>query len=103
MFIPVFLGGAIGVAIYLIVYNPRYERLMEEYKPNMVPPEHRLDVAIVGAPIFAIGFFWFGWTSYPSISFWAPMLSGLAMGCSVVFIFVSLRLLSVVPLLTPAF
>ncbi|KAI5122575.1 hypothetical protein M0805_004792 [Coniferiporia weirii] len=90
MFIPVFLGGCIGVIIYLIVYNPRYERLMEEYKPNKVPPENRLDIAIIAAPVFAIAFFWFGWTSYPSISYWAPMLSGLAMGLSVVFIFLAL-------------
>lgn len=61
---------------------------MEEYKPNRVPPEYRLEVAYVGAPIFCIAFFWFGWTSYPSISFWAPMLSGLAMGFGVLLIFV---------------
>lgn len=39
--------------------------------------------------IFAISFFWFGWTSFPSISIWAPLLSGLAFGWSVVWIFVS--------------
>lgn len=61
---------------------------MEEYKPNFVPPEYRMEVAYAGAPIFAVAFFWFGWTSYPSVSYWAPMLSGLAMGAGVTFIFV---------------
>lgn len=108
-FLPVFLGGCIAVTLvndalmvvsasthhfftlfqYLTIFNPRYERAMEKYKPNPVPPEVRLELAIFGAPLFAIAFFWFGWTSYPSISFWAPMLSGLAMGISVNFIFVS--------------
>jgi len=90
MFIPVFLGGIIGVLGYLFVFNPRYEVAMEKYKPNRVPPEQRLEVALCGAPLFAISFFWFGWTSYPSISFWAPALSGLFMGCSVVWIFLAL-------------
>ena len=68
---------------------------MEQYKPYPVPPEHRMDIALIAAPIFAISFFWFGWTSYPSISFWAPMLSGLAMGFSVIFIFVSFTIFNV--------
>lgn len=89
MFLPVFLGGVFGVILYLLFFNTRYERLIEEYKPNMFPPEERLDIALIASPIFAIAFFWFAWTSYPSISFWAPMLSGLFMGWSVVFIFVS--------------
>ncbi|EJD04165.1 MFS general substrate transporter [Fomitiporia mediterranea MF3/22] len=89
-FIPVFLGGVTGVIVYLLIFNPQYERLIEEYKPNMVPPEKRMNIAVIAAPIFAVSFFWFGWTSYPSISFWAPMLAGLAMGFSVVFIFLAL-------------
>ena len=64
---------------------------MEKHKPNRVPPEQRLELAIYAAPLFAIAFFWFGWTSYPSISFWAPAMSGVLMGCSVVWIFVSFR------------
>ena len=60
MFIPVFLGGACGVLIYLLVFNPRYERALEEFKPNPVPPEFRLELAVFGAPFFAIAFFWFG-------------------------------------------
>ena len=89
MFLPFFIGCIIAVIAYMLIFNPRYERLIEQYKPNPVPPEARLEVALIRAPLFAIGFFWFGWTSYPSISYWAPMLSGLAMGSSSVLIFVS--------------
>lgn len=81
--------GILRFIQYLAYYNPQYERLIEEYKPEPVPPEARLGIAIIGAPLFAVGFFWFGWTSYPSISYWAPLLSGTVMGFSVVFIFVS--------------
>ena len=45
---------------------------------------------MVAAPFFAGSFFWFGWTSYRSISFWAPMLAGLPMGTSIIFLFLGL-------------
>ncbi|THG98446.1 hypothetical protein EW145_g7423, partial [Phellinidium pouzarii] len=90
MFLPLFVGAAGAVVFYLLLFDPRYERLIEVYKPNPVPPEYRLEVAIVGAPVFAISFFWFGWTSFPSISYWAPMLAGGGIGLSVVLIFLPL-------------
>ena len=45
---------------------------------------------MVAAPFFAGAFFWFGWTSFRSISFWAPMLAGLPLGASIVFLFLGL-------------
>lgn len=47
-------------------------------------------MGVVGGALFAISFFWFGWTSYPSISFWAPMLSGGCLGLALTLTFVSL-------------
>ncbi|KAH8108013.1 MFS general substrate transporter [Cristinia sonorae] len=90
MFIPIFVGAVMGVAGYILVWNPRYEKLIPKYAPYPVPPEARLEQSLWASPIFAISFFWFGWTSYPSISFWAPMLAGLAIGFSTVWIFLSL-------------
>ena len=58
MFLPIFLGAAVADIIYLLVWNPRYERLAQGYAPNLVPPEFRLEQAIVAAPIFALAFFW---------------------------------------------
>ncbi|KLO07586.1 MFS general substrate transporter [Schizopora paradoxa] len=86
-FLPIFLGGICGVVIYLAIFNPRYVRLMEKFSPNPVPPEYRLELAILGAPIFAISFFWFGWTSFPSVSYWAPLTAGFAIGVSTIMIF----------------
>ena len=108
-FLPLFTGGVIGVIIvriplpfcssppywlhsllqYLFIFNPRYEKQMAIYAPRMVPPEHRLEPAFYGAPMFAISFLWFGWTSFPSISLWAPLMSGVPLGISVVWMFVS--------------
>lgn len=44
----------------------------------------------VGGVLFTISFFWFGWTSYASISFWSPMLAGAFVGVSLTFTFLSL-------------
>jgi multidrug resistance protein len=90
MFLPVSLGGAIGVLIYILFFNPRYDRYIEQYAPAKVPPEARLEATLLGAPLFAISFFWFGWTSYPSISLWSPLMAGGLMGLSIFLIFISL-------------
>lgn len=63
---------------------------MARYAPDPVPPEERLWLAVSGAPVFAIAFFWFGWTSFPTVSFWAPMMSGVFIGWGVVHIFLAL-------------
>ncbi|KZT54325.1 MFS general substrate transporter [Calocera cornea HHB12733] len=90
MYLPLFLGGALGACLYLLLFNPRYERFMKQYAPNPVPPEHRLEMAFFGGPLFALAFFWFGWTSFPSISYWAPLMAILPLGVGVVLIFLSL-------------
>lgn len=90
MFLPIFLGGSSGVLGYLLIWNPRYERLAREHAPHPVPPEYRLEQAMYAAPIFAASFFWFGWTSYPNISFWSPLVAGGFLGFSVVWIFLAL-------------
>jgi multidrug resistance protein len=89
MFLPLPIGGMFAVITYLLFFNPRYERAVVKYAPNPVPPEVRLEIAIVAAPFFAISFFWFAWTSFPNISFWAPMTSGFMLGWSICWIFVS--------------
>ncbi|KAI0257436.1 major facilitator superfamily domain-containing protein [Lactifluus subvellereus] len=98
MFLPISLGGILGVLVYLIFYNPRYDRYVEQYAPDKVPPEARLEVTLLSAPLFAISFFWFGWTSYPSITLWSPLLAGGLMGFSILLIFVGISNLNVLSL-----
>ncbi|RDB28449.1 Efflux pump FUB11 [Hypsizygus marmoreus] len=90
MYLPIPIGGTLAVVIYVWIYNPKYEREVERCAPNPVPPEFRLEIALIAGPLFAASFFWFAWTSSPSISFWAPMSSGLLMGFSISWIFLGL-------------
>jgi multidrug resistance protein len=93
MFLPLFLGGILGVLVYILVFNPPYVRLIDEYareKKGRVPPEERLKVVCLAAPCLVISFFWMGWTSFDSISFWSPMLAGGLLGFSVLNVFVGL-------------
>ena len=83
MFLPIFVGGCLGVASYLVWWNPKYVRLARDFAPSPVPPEYRLEQAMWAAPIFAGAFFWFGWTSYSSISYWSPLIAGGLLGFSI--------------------
>ncbi len=82
---------------YTFYFNPKYEAEMRRYAPEVVPPEYRLIPAFYGAPLFMISFFWFGWTSFPNISLWAPLMSGLFMGIGIILIYVSASGLATVP------
>ncbi|KAG6813207.1 hypothetical protein H0H93_013465 [Arthromyces matolae] len=90
MFVPIAIGGTLSVILYVLIINPRFERLVEKCQPDSAPPEARLGVTVIAGPLFAISFFWFAWTSFPSISFWAPMLSGGMMGFAICWIFLGL-------------
>ncbi|KAG7450646.1 MFS general substrate transporter [Guyanagaster necrorhizus] len=88
-FLPILIGAASAVVVYLAIFNPQYERLMEQFSPHPVPPEHRLTMSLYASPLFAISFFWFGWTSYPDVTYWSPLLSGALIGFSIMGIFLS--------------
>ncbi|KAF9520872.1 hypothetical protein BS47DRAFT_1357256 [Hydnum rufescens UP504] len=90
MFLPLLVGSAIGCLMTLVYYDPQYNALCDQYAPNPVPPEARLPSCIVGGVFLVISFFWFGWTSYPSISYWSPMIAGGAFGLGMQLIFLSL-------------
>ena len=90
MYLPIFIGGVTGVVIYLRYFNPRYAVAIKRYAPHPVPPEVRMEVCTWAAPIFALAFFWFGWTSYPSVNYWAPMTAGVGIGFGTVWIFLAL-------------
>ncbi|KIY53422.1 MFS general substrate transporter [Fistulina hepatica ATCC 64428] len=90
MFLPIVLGGVTSVTLYILLINPRYERESERLAPLPVPPEFRLEITVIASPLFAAAFFWFGWTSFPSISYWAPMMAGYLLGAALLLIFLSL-------------
>jgi hypothetical protein len=53
----------------------------------MVPPEERLFPIMLAAPLLAASFFIFGWTAYPRITIWAPIIAIGILGFTVLFVF----------------
>lgn len=90
VFLGFFVGGIVSTLGYAGIENPRYVRMSKEAKDGRVPPEQRLIIVMIAAPILAIAFFFFGWTSFPSISFWAPLVAGGMMGCAIQLLFLGL-------------
>jgi hypothetical protein len=83
------LGELIAFTVIFFT-NPRYVKQLEGNN-NIPVPEWRLPIAMVGAPLFAAGLFWFGWTGYSGTVHWiVPILSGLFTGFGIFSIFLSL-------------
>lgn len=61
--------GVLGALCINLANQPRYARIVERAGGKPVP-EGRLAPMAVGACIFAIGLWWFGWTAEPPIP-WA--------------------------------
>lgn len=77
-----FLGLFVGVicAVGLNLANqPRYARLVDHNKGRAVP-EGRLQPMAVGAFLFVIGLFWFGWTADPRIHWIVPVIATAFIG-----------------------
>ncbi|PNS18310.1 hypothetical protein CAC42_6127 [Sphaceloma murrayae] len=74
-----FLGLLLGCAlapllliyIELYIYRPRLARSPDQH----LPPEDRLDGAMVGSLLLPAGLFIFAFTARPSISFYVPMVA----------------------------
>ena len=79
--------------IPLVVNN--YKHALEDKEkanpevPARLPPERRLIFAIIVAPFLPIGLFWMGWTAYPSVSIWSPIVAGVPVGFAIIGIFIS--------------
>ncbi|KAI7773713.1 hypothetical protein LA080_010033 [Diaporthe eres] len=85
-----FLGLLIGQVLALIFILSKHSSYVKKLAENgNVPiPEWRLTPSLVGAPIFAAGVFWFGWTGFdPDIHWAAPTLAGLFTGFGILCVF----------------
>lgn len=84
-------GFLIALAIVPQIYSvyKRRPRTAVDKGHDDLPPEERLWFAMYGAPWLPISLFWMGWTSYPSISYWSPLVASVAFGFSVQGIFIS--------------
>ncbi|PWN31399.1 C6 transcription factor [Meira miltonrushii] len=90
-----FLGMNVGFLVALAIcpwiykkYKQKNDQAIQAGETS-APPEERLWYAMLAAPCFAISLFWMGWTAFPTISFWSPLLASVMFGFAVQGIFVS--------------
>ncbi|WFD35116.1 hypothetical protein MCUN1_001965 [Malassezia cuniculi] len=89
-FLGFFVGCVIGTIYQVFVENKRYQREMARSESGLLPPEQRLYLCMISAPILVISLFWFAWTSYPHVSMWSPLVASMLFGLGVYFNFLSL-------------
>jgi len=70
--------------------EPRFQRHVKDMDPEPFTPEKRLEMCILSSWALVVAFFWFAWTSYPSIHWISPVLAGGLLGFAVLGMFVSL-------------
>lgn len=89
-----FLGyfcGTVLSALWVIFYdNKRYIRKIAANGGKPPSPEARLHMVTIGAPLLVISLFWFAWTSWPSVSYWSPLVAGGVYGMAQYLIFLGL-------------
>ncbi|WFD07489.1 hypothetical protein MVES1_002855 [Malassezia vespertilionis] len=89
-FLGYFVGCCAAGAYCVFVDNRMYLKALDANNGMPPPPEIRLRAAAVGAPLLVISLFWFAWTSFPSVSFWSPLVAGGVFGAAMYLIFLGL-------------
>ncbi|KAI6907492.1 putative bicyclomycin resistance protein [Hortaea werneckii] len=85
-FLGLFLGVSLAL-IFILCQHKSYTRKLAENTGKVVP-EWRLAPAILGAPVFTVGLFWFAWTGFTNAIHWmAPTAAGVFVGFGVLCIF----------------
>ena len=86
-FLAVFIGVLLGCLCMTwettVIFQPKLK------KAGKLIPEERLIPMMVGGFVIVIGLFWFAWTSFPSISPWPQIISGIFIGAGFVSVFMS--------------
>ncbi|KIY00264.1 uncharacterized protein Z520_03949 [Fonsecaea multimorphosa CBS 102226] len=82
-----FLGLLVGalIAFVLVAYYTLtvYAREVALTTTGVIVPERRLPPMMAGAVVFPIGFFWFAWTSDPTIPWPAQVISTALVGAGI--------------------
>ncbi|KAJ5081749.1 MFS general substrate transporter [Penicillium alfredii] len=92
-----FIGMNIGFLIAFALIPHIYTAYRRRLKTALTtgdddghpPAEERLWFAMYAAPWFPISLLWMGWTCYPGVSYWSPLIGSVAFGFSVQGIFIS--------------
>ncbi|BGP15715.1 hypothetical protein JCM10213v2_003704 [Rhodosporidiobolus nylandii] len=90
VFLALLSGGFAAVLGYVFFWNKRYAKEHKRLAGKMVPPEKRLEPLLYAAPLFAVAFFWFGWTGFKAdISIWSPILAVFLLGFCILYVFLT--------------
>ncbi|RDW93470.1 MFS transporter [Aspergillus mulundensis] len=85
-----FVGLIVGIVLalgFILSQQRQYTKDLQE-NGNVPVPEWRLRPTMIGAPVFTVGLFWFGWTGFtPDIHWAAPATAGIPIGFGVLCIF----------------
>ena len=92
IFIGIFVGVCLGGVWIPWIYQKtvQAQRQAEAEGKRQFDPELRLWFAMLGgAPAIPISLFWMGWTAYPSVSIWSPIVASVLFGYGAIMIFIS--------------
>ncbi|OJJ06353.1 hypothetical protein ASPVEDRAFT_154403 [Aspergillus versicolor CBS 583.65] len=83
-------GMLAGILLTGAIVPVVYSWTAKEYKKTgRIAPETRLWYAMLGgAPAVPISLFWMGWTAYPHISIWSPLIATAVFGYGMTAIFI---------------
>ena len=90
-----FLGIGVGLCFASLLvplihkWAKRDLAKIQEQGGTRLPPEFRLLFAMFGAPTIPISMLWMGWTAYPWISYWSPLLASVLFGYGILCVFIS--------------
>lgn len=90
MFIPIAVG-VICSAVCAPLVNKHYLRICAGYADGKPPAEKRLIPMMYSCWLIPVGLFIFAWTSYPSLSYWGPMMGGFPVGFGFIFLYNSVN------------
>ena len=86
MFIPLAFGVVLSAACAPLV-NRHYLSICSSFSNGKPPAEARLIPMMFSCWLIPIGLFIFAWTSYPSMSYWGPMMGGFPVGFGFIFLY----------------
>ncbi|GAA6025071.1 hypothetical protein JCM11491_006062 [Sporobolomyces phaffii] len=89
VFLALLMGGVTAVIIYILYFNRQYMAKHRASGGKGVAPEQRLIPVFFSAPLLAVAFFWFAFTSYPSISIWSPIFAIALLGMCILYTFLA--------------
>ncbi|ETI27951.1 hypothetical protein G647_00400 [Cladophialophora carrionii CBS 160.54] len=86
MFIPLAIGVVLS-ALFSPLVNKHYISLCHKAPNGKPPAEARLIPMMFSCWLIPVGLFVFGWTSYPHLSYWGPMMGGFPVGFGFIFLY----------------